>query len=65
MQPDRDASRLPFWPFLACVALVLIWCIGQLGGRDGSLCEACPGHRELASECLCYHVPPTPESLPH
>lgn len=65
MSPQPDAPRLPLWPVLVALALVITWAMTSLAPRDVKFCPACPGHREPVNECLCYHVPLTADSLPH
>ena len=55
----------PRFHLVAALAILVLLFSGFLAGRDSTPCPACPGHEESASDCLCYHAPITPNSLPH
>ncbi len=42
--------------------LALLLLAGIAGQKAPAICLSCPGHRELAGDCLCYHAPPTVEA---
>ena len=61
----RSLLADPRLHFLGLLVVVLLVLAGTLTRSDSALCLACPGHKELARDCLCYHVPATPDSLRH
>ena len=52
----------PRLQMVGLIFLVLLLLAGVASQKTPAICLSCPGHRELAGNCLCYHAPQTVES---
>ncbi len=52
----------PRFQMVGLLILAILFFAGIFSQNKPEFCPSCPGHRELAGNCLCYHAPPSTES---